>query len=117
MKWTFHPESEDLTTTLPLSVEISDFEGSPRAHLEGVGELDLKKVAGDKYRADFYVSLPGNYKLTVSDARYSSQRELVIAEHQYLDFTNEFGAFFLLFLCVMGGVILWTRKIMKQKTA
>jgi hypothetical protein len=116
MKWTFHPKNKHLTTSLPMSVEISEFSGKPSVSLSGVGSLELKPVPNGGMKADFYVTLPGNYTLTVKDSNSSASQELEIAQHTYLDFGNEFGTFFVLFLFVMGGIVLWTRKIMQKKT-
>lgn len=115
MKWTLYPKNKDLTTSLPLSLEITEWKGSPKVTLEGVGELKLKPFEG-KLKTDFYLALPGKYSLEIKDSLSSEVTELNIEEHRYLDFTNEFGFFLILFLFVMGGIIIWTRKIMKKKT-
>lgn len=116
MKWTFHPTNKKLTTSLPLSIEVEGFSGEPTVTLSEVGRLELKKVSEGKLRSDFYVGLEGKYILTVKDSKETVHIPLDIAQHRYINFTNEFGSFFLLFLVVMGGIILWTRKIMKYKT-
>lgn len=116
MKWTFHPTTKQLTTSLPLSVEVEDARGKPSISLSQVGELELKPFKNG-FKADFYVKLPGTYYLTIKDKYESSTMTLIVEEHTYLDFQNEFGSFFILFVAVMGGIVLWTRKIMKKKTA
>lgn len=113
MKWTLYPKNKDLTTSLPMSVEISEWEGRPEVHLKGVGDLKLRKI-GTKLRTDFYVAMPGSYQLTVRDASHEQSLNLEVSEHRYLDFGNEFGFFLVLFLLTMGGIILWTRKIMMK---
>lgn len=117
MKWTFHPINKEITTSLPLNVEVSDWQGTPKLFLEGVGELQLKNTRPGVLRSDFYVYLPGTYKITLKDLNHTYEYSFHVKEHHYLDFTEEFGAFFMLFLFVMGGIILWTRKIMKSKRA
>ncbi|MFP5384744.1 MAG: hypothetical protein ACLGHN_01605 [Bacteriovoracia bacterium] len=111
MKWTLYPENKDLTTTLPLSVEIEQWEGKPSVKVEGLGELKLKEQ-NNKMRSEFYFTLPGKYKIEIKDRVSTEVKVLTVSEHQYLNFTNEFGFFFVLFLIVMGGIVLWTRKIM-----
>ncbi len=111
MKWTLTPTNKELTTGLPIQVEISEYVGTPKVRLHGVGELILKPH-GKSLRTEFYVKLPGKYHLEVRDAKNQDGLELDIKEHRYLDFTSEFGFFFVLFLFVMGGIVLWTRKIM-----
>lgn len=113
MKWTLYPKNKDLTTSLPMSVEVTEWEGTPKVRLDGVGELKLRKV-GPILRTDFYVALPGNYQLTVKDGASQQSINLDVKEHRYLDFGNEFGFFLVLFLLTMGGIILWTRKIMMK---
>lgn len=113
MKWTLYPKNKDFTTSLPMSVEVTEWEGSPQVHMKGVGELKLRKV-GSILRTDFYVALPGQYQLTVKDASHQQSLNLDVKEHRYLDFGNEFGFFLVLFLITMGGIILWTRKIMMK---
>jgi hypothetical protein len=115
MKWTLFPKNENLTTSLPITIEIEEWQGKAKVHLESVGELQLRP-AGDKLKTEFYVTLPGEYKLTISDSYNTSTHTLQIEQHQYLNFSNEFGIFGLLFLLVMGGIILWTRRIMLKKT-
>lgn len=109
--------NKKLTTSLPLSIEIEDFVGEPTVTLSDVGRLELKKVSEGKLRSNFYVGLEGHYTLTIKDSKEVVSIPLNIAQHRYINFTNEFGSFFLLFLVVMGGIILWTRKIMRNKTA
>lgn len=111
MRWEIFPKNEKLTTTLPMSLEIYEWKEQPHVYLEGVGELVLKGDGG-KLKTDFYFIAPGRYQLTVQDGLVIEQRVLDIEEHQYLSFTNEFGFFLLLFLFVMGGIVLWTKKIM-----
>ncbi len=113
MKWTLYPKNKDLTTSLPMSVEIEEWDGTPKVHLKGVGDLHLRKT-GTKLRTEFYVALPGTYELTVKDSSHSQSLNLDVKEHRYLDFGNEFGFFLVLFLLTMGGIILWTRKIMTK---
>lgn len=115
MKWTFHPENEELTTSLPMSVEIREFKGKPEVLIREIGSLELKKMKEGGLRSEFYVSLPGKYVLEVRDAERFFQRELEIKQHVYLKFNKEFGSFSIIFLFVMGGVVLWTRRIMKNK--
>lgn len=114
MKWTLHPENKDLTTTLPLSVTLSEWQGKPRVILEGAGELELKPQ-GKNLVSEFYFALPGQYTLEIKDEGHHEIIELQIKEHRYLNFTSEFGFFFILFLFVMGGIFLWTKKIMQKK--
>lgn len=111
MKWTIYPENKEFTTSLPLTIEISDYRGEPEVTVEKLGELKLNRQA-DKLEARFYFTLPGEYKLQVTDSNSKEVRVLHVSEHKYLDFGNEFGFFLILFLFVMGGIILWTRKIM-----
>lgn len=113
MKWTLHPKSEGITTTLPMSIELEGWSGTPRVYISGLGELNLVPVKG-KLRSEFYFTLPGTYRLEVKDKETLIVTDLVVEEHQYLDFKNEFGFFFILFLIVMGGIILWTKKIMQK---
>jgi hypothetical protein len=98
-----------------MSVEVWDFVGKPSVNLSGIGALELKSRPNGVMRTDFYVSLPGTYTLTIKDSNSSASHELEIAQHTYLDFGKEFGTFFVLFLIVMGGIILWTMKIMQKK--
>src|SRR5690606_11207742 len=93
---------------------VEDFVGEPVVTLSDVGRLELKKVSEGKVRSNFYVGLEGQYTLTIKDSKEVVTIPLDIAQHRYIDFTNEFGSFFLLFLVAMGGVILWTKKIMKK---
>jgi hypothetical protein len=116
MKWTFHPKNSELTTSLPMSVEVLEYSGKASAHLSGIGPLELKRSPQGGLKADFYVTLPGTYVLELRDDNGVVSKELLIAQHNYLDFGNEFGTFFVLFLFVMGGIILWTRRIMQNKT-
>lgn len=115
MNWTFHPKNEDLTTSLPLSVEITKWEGEAQVLVEGIGPLELRP-SPHGLKADFYFTLPGTYTLTVKDAHHTEVRELMVEQHNYLNFVTEFGTFFVLFLFVMGGIVLWTRRIMKNKS-
>lgn len=116
MMWIFHPKGE-LRTTVPMSLEISGYAGVPKVVLEGVGDLDLQASGRDSLKAHFYVTLPGKYRLIMSDRQSNSSYEFFVHEQKYLDFKSEFGIFFILFILVMGGLFLWVRKIMKRKTA
>lgn len=113
MKWTLFPESEEVSTGLPMHLEISEWDGNVEVHLERVGQLKLKP-AQDKLRTEFYFTLPGEYKLEIRDSKTAAGFILTVKEHQYLDFSSEFGFFLVLFVFVMGGIILWTKKIMKR---
>lgn len=115
MNWTFHPKNKELTTSLPLSVEINNWQGTPRVILEGVGDLELKPISNGVLKTDFYLTLPGTYRLQLLDANSSYAYEFSIKQHTYLDFTNEFGFFLALFIVAMGGIVLWVKKIMKKK--
>lgn len=117
MNWTFHPTTEDLTTSLPMEIEVSDYAGTPRVNISGLGEMQLKSSGPQKMKTQFYFVLPGSYRIEVRDAQTVAVKEISVREHTYLDFVNEFGAFFVLFLIVMGGIVLWTRRIMKSRTA
>lgn len=115
MKWTFHPTNKDLTTSVPLSVEISEWEGNPKVKVSQIGELELKKSKSG-LRADFHLTLPGEYQIEVTDALVKDSLSIKVAQHDYLNFSREFGSFGLLFILVMGGIIIWTKKIMRKKT-
>jgi hypothetical protein len=117
MNWIFHPKNKEITTSLPMSVEVWDYTGTPSVTLSGVGKLELKPTTQGKLKTDFYVTLPGEYKLQIKDSVSQVDFPILVAQHQYLDFKNEFGVFFILFLFVMGGIIIWTSKIMKKKTS
>jgi hypothetical protein len=114
MNWTFHPKNKDLTTSLPLSVELTHWEGNPKVLVKELGELELKPH-GKNLKADFYLTLPGTYTIVVKDSISVNQEIIEVKQHTYLDFKNEFGIFLLLFLIVMGGIVLWTYKIMNKK--
>lgn len=116
VKWTLFPKNKAITTSLPMSVEVTEWVGRPKVYIQGMGEMSLKKTP-QGMKADFYMTLPGEYKLTVSDSSNSFEQILKVDEHQYLNFSQEFGFFFILFLFVMLGVIVWCAKIMRKKTA
>lgn len=116
MNWTFHPTNKEITTSLPLSVEVRNWKGRPRVILDGVGDLELKGTPQGAMKADFYLTLPGTYKVTIQDSGSKDFYQFQVKQHHYLDFSNEFGFFFILFLFVMGGIVLWVRQIMKKKT-
>lgn len=116
MNWTFHPTNKAITTSLPLSIEVSDWKGTPRVILEGVGDLELKRIPEGAMKADFYLTLPGTYKVLIQDSVVKESYEFQVIQHNYLDFSREFGFFFILFLFVMGGIVIWVRQIMKKKT-
>lgn len=113
MNYEIYPKNEEFSTSLPITIEV---EGAtnPRLDIEGIGRIDLK--GGQKKTAQIYFRLPGEYKLTFKDGEVVRQEVITVYQHEYLDFKNEFGFFSILFLIVMGGIILWTRKIMKNKT-
>lgn len=113
MKWTIYPENSEITTSLPLTIEISGHQGTVNVSVDRLGELKLKKE-NNKLTSQFYFTLPGEYKVKVKDSISSEVRVIKVAEHKYLDFGNEFGFFLILFLIVMGGIVLWTRKIMQK---
>lgn len=114
MKWKLHPKSEDITTSLPLTLDILEWEGKPRVILDGTGELSLKAQKDGTLKSEFYVYIPGSYRVKLIDSAGTSELEFYAKEHRYLDFGEEFGFFFVLFLIVMGGIILWTAKLMKN---
>lgn len=113
MKWKLHPENEEITTTLPLTIEVHAWKGKPRVFVHGLGNLELKKQ-GANLKTEFYFTLPGKYRIDVRDSVSHHTMDLEVKEHQYLSFNGEFGFFFILFLVVMGGIVLWTRKIMHK---
>jgi hypothetical protein len=116
MKWTFHPANKELTTSLPLEVVLSDWQGTPRVSVDRLGEIPLTPE-GQKLVARFYVVMPGRYEVRISDGTsVVAVHPIEVAQHTYLDFTNEFGFFFILFLFVMGGIALWTITIMRRPT-
>lgn len=115
MKWKLHPENKKLTTTLPMSLEVHEWEGQPRIRIDNMGELKLK-AHGKILKTDFYFTLPGEYRIEIRDEVNQHEMRVQVLEHQYLDFSREFGFFFILFLIVMGGIIIWTRKIMQKET-
>ena len=76
------------------------------------------KVLANKtggFKSEFYFTLPSTYHVEVRGDQEIQNLDLLVEQHTFLDFQNEFGIFSLLFLIVMGGIILWTRKIMKKK--
>lgn len=112
MNYEIYPKNEKFSTSLPITIEV---EGKgPRLDIEGIGRIDLK--GGQKKTAQIYFRLPGHYKLIFKDGEEVREEVITVYQHEYLDFKNEFGFFSLLFLIVMGGIILWTRKIMKKRT-
>ena len=113
MNYSINPQS-DLTTSIPITIEVKNFEHKPKLKVDGIGDIELK---GQKVKsAQIYFRLPGEYRVTIQDGSTIKHEVLNVSQHEYLDFKNEFGFFFILFLIVMGGVVLWTRKIMKNKT-
>ncbi len=114
MKWKFYPTNKDLTTSLPMFVELSEVQGKAKVHLSRVGDLNLVKTKHGDLKAEFYVTLPGQYQLEMSDATTRYTHSIEVLQHSYLKFNEEFGFFLILFTLAMGGIILWTHKIMKK---
>lgn len=114
MKWKFYPTNKELTTSLPMFVELTDIDGKAKVHLSTIGDLNLVKTNKGSLKAEFYVSLPGKYVLQMSDASTRYTHEIDVTQHTFLRFNEEFGFFLILFALMMGGIILWTRKLMKK---
>ncbi len=114
MKWKFYPTNKELTTTLPMYLELTEVQGKAKIHLSSVGKLNLAKMKDGALKAEFYVSLPGKYLLEMSDASTQYTHKFEVKQHSFLKFTEEFGFFLILFTLMMGGLIVWTRKIMKK---
>ena len=114
MNYSIYPKNEQITTSLPITIEVKEFKKSPKLKIDGIGEIELK--GKEVKTAQIYFRLPGEYRLTFQDGELMKSEVITIHQHEYLDFKNEFGVFFILFLMVMGGIIIWTRKIMKNKT-
>lgn len=112
MKYSIQPNKDKLSTSVPITIEVNGIK--PVVSIEGIGRIDLKGT--EKKTAQIYFSLPGEYKITFKDGELIKHEVLKVSQHEYLKFKYEFGAFTILFLLVMGGIILWTRKIMKNKT-
>lgn len=110
MKYSISP-NKDVTTSLPINIEVTG--KAPLVHIDGIGKIELK--GGEKKTAQIYFKLPGEYRITFKDGDIVHHEVIKIEQHEYLNFKNEFGAFSLLFLLVMTGVIIWTRKIMQNK--
>ncbi|MFA7614401.1 MAG: hypothetical protein WCY48_09205 [Candidatus Caldatribacteriota bacterium] len=111
MNYKIYPKT-NLRTSVPINIEV---EGkNPRVDVEGIGRIELK--GSEIKKAQIYFSLPGEYKITLTDGELIKEEVLSVDQQVYLSFKNEFGVFFILFLVVMGGIILWTRKIMQNKT-
>ena len=114
MNWKFYPTNKELTTSLPMSVTLENYSGKPTVHLSSVGELELVKTHQGALRADFHLLMPGNYTLDIQDANSHFSHQILVKQHSYLNFSNEFGLFFILLLVLMGGIFLWTHKIMQK---
>ncbi len=114
MNWKFYPTNKELMTSLPMSVTLENYSGKPTVTLSSIGELQLVKVKDGTLRADFYVLMPGNYIIEMKDANSQFSHQFAVKQYSYLSFTNEFGFFLIIFIFFMGGIILWTKKIMKK---
>jgi hypothetical protein len=97
-------------------LEIQETKTLPKVVIKEIGEMKVVVNKTGGYKSEFYFTLPETYHLEVRADGELIKMELPIVQHTFLDFQNEFGIFFVLFLIVMGGIVLWTRKIMKSQT-
>ncbi|HLT22653.1 MAG TPA: hypothetical protein VKZ84_04390 [Bacteriovoracaceae bacterium] len=111
MNYEISPKS-NLRTIVPITIEVEG--NNPRVDVEGIGRIDLQGTG--RKTAQIYFSLPGEYKITFTDGELVKEEVIYVDQQVFLSFKNEFGVFFILFLLVMGGIIIWTRKIMQNKT-
>ncbi len=102
---------KDYRTQVPIYIKITDSLELPRVKVSGVGEIPVKKT-NNFYQSHFYIQKSGIYKLEISNPIKKVVKTLNVSEQTYLSFSKEFGAFSVIFIIVMLGVILWTRKIM-----
>jgi hypothetical protein len=104
--------SDEFRTQLPVTIDIES-SSKPTVTLEPLGELEVLTIPSG-YRAQFHVMEPLKYSLIVKNASEEWRKDIYFEEQQFLKFDKEFGFFLILFFMMLGGVILWTRKLMKN---
>ncbi len=104
-----------LRTGAPITAIAHVEEGSSKSiHLEvkPEGQLGLEpfqvptELENDHLQAQFTVSFPGTYNLTLG----KHSRRIEVSPQIDLTFRTEFGLFFIAVALIVGGMILWLRK-------
>jgi hypothetical protein len=108
---------DNFRTTLPVNLEITEVGSKPKVVIKELGEIKVTKSFKNPggFYAQFYASLPGDYTISIKTDKDAFTKSIHINQQEYLSFSKEFGAFFVLFLIFMTGIVLWTKKSMTKE--
>lgn len=105
-------DDQEFRTQLPVTGLI-ECSSTPELHIASMGTVPLEKIS-EKWFFEFHVMKPGLHKLKFVCLENVKEIELNFEEQKFLEFDREFGLFFLLFVFCMSGIVLWTKKLMKE---
>jgi hypothetical protein len=105
-------DGQEFRTQLPVTgfIECSSL---PKLSVTSMGLVPVKKLSG-KWYFEFHVMKPGLHQLKFTCSNEVKEIEMNFEEQKFLEFDREFGFFFLLFIFCMTGIVIWTRKLMKE---
>jgi hypothetical protein len=102
-------------TTVPIYLKVKNFNLPVIVEVKPIGEIAFS-IKDKILSTHFWVDKSGNYELKIQDKNSIWSKEIHIEKQQFINFTNQFGFFSILFLILITGLILWMKNHLRKNS-